>query len=51
VVVLVTAGMAHHNEVQERLLMDAPNVRRYTTLFVLNPVRTGATIPTTALAR
>ncbi len=49
VVVLVTSGMAHHNEVQERLFMDAPNVRRYSTLFVLNPVRTGATIPTTTI--
>lgn len=49
VVVLAAAGMAHHNEVSERLLMDAPNVRRYSTLFVLNPVRTGSAIPTRAL--
>jgi Lrp/AsnC family transcriptional regulator, leucine-responsive regulatory protein len=51
VVVLVTSGMAHHHEVQERLFMDGPNVRRYSTLFVLNPVRTGTVIPTTSLAR
>lgn len=49
VVVLAAAGMAHHNEVSERLLMDAPNVRKYSTLFVLNPIRTGSTIPTRAL--
>jgi Lrp/AsnC family transcriptional regulator, leucine-responsive regulatory protein len=49
VVVLAAAGMAHHNEVSERLLMDAPNVRRYSTLFVLNPIRTGSAIPTRAL--
>jgi DNA-binding Lrp family transcriptional regulator len=49
VVVLVTSGMAHHNEVTERLLTDAPNVRRYSTLFVFDPVRTGSAIPTRAL--
>ena len=49
VIVLATSGMAHHNEVSERLLMDAPNVRRYSTLFVLNPVRTGSAIPVRAL--
>lgn len=46
---LATSGMAHHNEVSERLLMDAPNVRRYSTLFVLDPVRTGSAIPVRAL--
>ncbi len=49
VVVLATSGMAHHNEVSERLLTDAPNVRRFSTLFVLNPVRTGSAIPARAL--
>lgn len=49
VVVLVAAGMAHHNEVSERLLMDAPNVRKYSTLFVMNPARTGSAIPTRAV--
>jgi Lrp/AsnC family leucine-responsive transcriptional regulator len=49
VVVLAAAGIAHHNEVSERLLMDAPNVRKYSTLFVLNPIRTGASIPTRVL--
>lgn len=46
VVVFATHGMAHHNEVTGRLLSDAPNVRRYTTLFVLKPVRTGNALPT-----
>jgi Lrp/AsnC family transcriptional regulator, leucine-responsive regulatory protein len=49
VVVLAASGMGHHNELSERLLMDAPNVRKYSTLFVLNPIRTGASIPTRAL--
>lgn len=49
VVMLTTSGMAHHNEVAERLFTQAPNVRRYSTLFVLDPVRTGAAIPTRAL--
>lgn len=49
VVVLAAAGLAHHNEISERLLMDAPNVRKYTTLFVLDPIRTGSSIPTRAL--
>lgn len=49
VVVLATSGMAHHKEVSERLLTDAPNVRRYSTLFVLDPIRTGSAIPTRAL--
>ncbi|WP_291412559.1 Lrp/AsnC family transcriptional regulator [Actinophytocola sp.] len=48
VVVLATSGMAHHNSAAEHLLMDSPDVLRYTTLFVLNPVRTGTAIPTRA---
>lgn len=49
VVMLTTSGMAHHNEVAERLFTQAPNVRRYSTLFVFDPVRTGAAIPIRAL--
>jgi Lrp/AsnC family transcriptional regulator, leucine-responsive regulatory protein len=49
VVVLAAAGLAHHNEISERLLMDAPNVRKYSTLFVLDAIRTGVSIPTRAL--
>ena len=47
--VLAAAGMAHHNEISERLLMDAPNVRKFSTLFVLDAIRTGASIPTRSL--
>ena len=47
--VLVAAGLAHHNEISERLLMDAPNVRKYSTLFVLDAIRAGASVPTRAL--
>jgi Lrp/AsnC family transcriptional regulator, leucine-responsive regulatory protein len=49
VVVLTTSGMAHHKEVTEELFAQAPNVRRYSTLFVFDAVRTGSTIPTRAL--
>jgi Lrp/AsnC family transcriptional regulator, leucine-responsive regulatory protein len=48
VVIIVSSGMAHHTETADRLLKEAPNVRRYTTLFVLDPVRTGSAIPTRA---
>lgn len=50
VVVLAAAGMANHNEMSERLFMDAPNVRKYSTLFVLDPIRTRTSIPTGALS-
>ncbi|TMR88683.1 Lrp/AsnC family transcriptional regulator [Nonomuraea basaltis] len=46
VVILACSGMAHHTAVADRLLKEAPNVRRYTTLFVLDPVRTGCALPT-----
>ncbi|WP_073480789.1 Lrp/AsnC family transcriptional regulator [Streptoalloteichus hindustanus] len=46
VVVLATTGMAHHREVADRLLKDSPNVLRYSTMFVLDPVRTGSVLPT-----
>ncbi len=46
VVIVACSGMAHHTEVANRLFHDAPNVRRYTTLFVLDPVRTGGVLPT-----
>jgi DNA-binding Lrp family transcriptional regulator len=49
VVVLTTSGMAHHNEVSERLFTQAPNIRRYSTMLVLDPLRTGAAIPVRAL--
>lgn len=46
VVLLATQGMAHHAQVADRLFKDAPNVQRYTTLFVLDPVKTGGALPT-----
>jgi Lrp/AsnC family transcriptional regulator, leucine-responsive regulatory protein len=46
VVMFATRGMRHHNEATTRLLSDAPNVKRYTTLFVLEPVRASNAIPT-----
>jgi DNA-binding Lrp family transcriptional regulator len=49
VVVLAASSLAHHNEISERLFMDTPNVRKYSTLFVLDAIRTGASIPTRAL--
>lgn len=49
VVMLVTSGMAHYNEIAERLFADEPNVRRYSTLFCLNPILTGSAIPTDVL--
>lgn len=49
VVVLTSSGMAHHNEISERLFNDAPNVRRYSTMLVVNPLRTGMSIPAQAL--
>lgn len=49
VVVLTASGMAHHNEISERLFNQAPNIRRYSTMLVLNPLRTGSAIPARAL--
>lgn len=46
VVVLATFGMRHKNEVAKRLFQQDPNVKRYTTLFVLDPVSTGNALPT-----
>ncbi len=46
VVMIACSGMAHHTEVAKRLFGEAPNVRRYTTLFVLDPVRTNGALPT-----
>ncbi|TDD53295.1 Lrp/AsnC family transcriptional regulator [Kribbella antibiotica] len=46
VVVLATIGMARHSELAQHLFKDAPNVKRYTTMFVLDPLRTGTYLPT-----
>jgi Lrp/AsnC family transcriptional regulator, leucine-responsive regulatory protein len=46
VVVVATIGMERHSAVADRLFKDAPNVKRYTTLFVFEPIRTGSYLPT-----
>jgi Lrp/AsnC family transcriptional regulator, leucine-responsive regulatory protein len=46
VVVLATVGMARHHELADRLFKDAPNVKRYTTMFAFNSVRSGSYLPT-----
>lgn len=46
VVVIAARGMARHTELTTRLIMDAPNVKRFTTLFVLDPVKIGHAVPT-----
>jgi Lrp/AsnC family transcriptional regulator, leucine-responsive regulatory protein len=48
VVMVACSGMAHHTEVADRLFNQAPNVKRYTTMFVLDPVRTSGAMPTRA---
>jgi Lrp/AsnC family leucine-responsive transcriptional regulator len=49
VVVLTTSGMAHHNEVSTRLFNESTNVRRFSTMLVLDPLRPGSAIPARAL--
>lgn len=49
VVVLTASGMAQHNEISRRLFYRAPNVRKYLTMLVVNPLRTGSAIPARAL--
>lgn len=49
VVVLTASGMAQHNEISNRLFAQAPNIRKYTTMLVVDPLRTGAAIPARAL--
>lgn len=45
VVVLVTASLAECCALSDRLFMDDENVRRYETLPVLDPIKTGLTVP------
>ena len=49
VVVLTASGMAQHNEISHRLFAQAPNIRKYTTMLVVDPLRTGSAIPARAL--
>lgn len=46
VVVLAATSMDRHNELANHLFNRAPNVKRYTTMFVLDPIRTGTYLPT-----
>jgi Lrp/AsnC family leucine-responsive transcriptional regulator len=45
-VVLATRGMARQHVLADRLFNNAPNVKRYTTMVVLDPIRTGNYLPT-----
>lgn len=44
-VILATGGMAHCRAVVEDLFLDAPNIKRYSTLFVFGVVKSGLHIP------
>lgn len=45
VVVLVTANLAECRALSDQLFLNDENVRRYDTLPVLDPVKTGRTVP------
>ncbi|RZS34758.1 DNA-binding Lrp family transcriptional regulator [Herbihabitans rhizosphaerae] len=45
VVIITASGLPHYREVGERLFAEAPNVRKYTSMFVLSPERTGSFVP------
>ena len=45
VVILVTEGMAHCRKVLEDLFLEAPNIKRYSTLFVFDVVKSGLQVP------
>jgi Lrp/AsnC family transcriptional regulator, leucine-responsive regulatory protein len=49
VVVMTASGLAQHNEISTRLFNQAPNIRRFSTMLVVDPLRTGAAIPARAL--
>lgn len=44
-VILVADGMAHCRAIVEKLFLDAPNIKRYSTLFVFDVVKSGLNIP------
>jgi DNA-binding Lrp family transcriptional regulator len=44
-VIVVADGMAHCRTVVESLFLEAPNIKRYNTLFVFNVVKSGLQIP------
>lgn len=43
--IIVAGSMAHCRTVLDQLFMDAPNVKRFETLFVLDSVKRGLEIP------
>lgn len=43
--VIVASSMAHCRAVLDELFMDAPNVKRFSTLFVLDTIKRGLDIP------
>lgn len=43
--IIVASSMAHCRTVLDQLFMDAPNVKRFDTLFVLDSVKRGLKIP------
>ena len=44
-VIMVTEGMAHCRGLLDELFLEAPNIRRYTTLFVYDRVKVGLQVP------
>lgn len=46
VIVVVAGGMSSCRDVVDRLFMDEPNVKRYTTHLILNVVKSGLGLPT-----
>ncbi|PWW53720.1 Lrp/AsnC family transcriptional regulator [Actinokineospora spheciospongiae] len=46
IAVLATTGIGQHRSVADEVLKSAPNIRRYTTMVVLDPLRTTLTLPT-----
>ncbi|MCG8918148.1 Lrp/AsnC family transcriptional regulator [Actinokineospora sp. PR83] len=46
IAVLATTGISQHRSVADEVLKSAPNIRRYTTMVVLDPLRTTLTLPT-----
>ena len=44
-VIIVASSMAHCSEVVDELFMDAPNVKRFNTLFVFDTIKRGLNVP------
>jgi Lrp/AsnC family transcriptional regulator, leucine-responsive regulatory protein len=49
--IIVTNGMARCRAVVDDLFMDAPNVKRFNTLFVFDTIKRGLNIPLRQLGR